>query len=169
MPLSRPVPKVADYIEHLYIMRSWLRPLEIWLDTTTSPLASSSPRVHQTTLIDDDLAEAGMPSRREQSPEVTGNWPADASVPYQWGARYVIEGSRLGVAVLYRRLAHALRPHKLRYLQDGNGASPNRWATFLHELRASVHTSTDISEACRGACASFDALIAIFPTERQLS
>jgi heme oxygenase len=165
MPLSRPDPKFTDYVEHLYIVRSWLGPLEIWLDTSTQ-LASSSPRLHQTTLIDADLADAGMPSVRAQSPGVARNWPAHASASFQWGARYVIEGSRLGTAALYRRLAHALRPHELRYLKGGNTPSPNRWPKFLHELRNSVQTPTEISEACRGACASFDALVAICPKEK---
>ena len=159
MPLSRPNPQLTDYVEHLRIMRTWLQPLECWLGGSA---------ILQTSLIDADLVEAGVPERANAANGTSGR-PVDATASYRWGARYVIEGSRLGAAVLYRRLSHALRPHKLRYLQDGTGISPDRWPNFLRELRASVKTPAEIEQACQGACASFDALIAICPSESEHS
>lgn len=169
MPLSRPNPQLTDYVDHLRIMRTWLEPLERWLNNSNGRLATSLPGIRQTSLIDADLVEAGMLNLPAHENTATSSWPADATEPYQWGARYVIEGSRLGAAVMYHRLADALRPHNLRYLQDGIGTSSARWSTFLRELRARVRTPTDISEACSGACASFDALLAICPMESERS
>jgi heme oxygenase len=44
-------------------------------------------------------------------------WPLDASPAWRWGVCYVIEGSQLGGAVLYKRLHERLAPHPLRYLK----------------------------------------------------
>jgi heme oxygenase len=65
--------------------------------------------------------------------------------------------------VLFRRLAQALRPHKLRYLQYGSGASGERWQKFLGELRAGVQTASEIEKACEGARDAFDALLSLCP------
>jgi heme oxygenase len=166
MPLSRPSPTVADYIDHLRLMRAWLQPLERWLEDSgvyAEPKALPTP---QTSLIDVDLAAAGIQLEGEQAGTGTRRWPIHAGVSYQWGARYVIEGSRLGAAVLYRRLSNALHPHELRYLQGGNGTSADRWPKFLCELRASVKAPAEIEQACEGACDSFDALLAMPLLER---
>ena len=175
MPLSRPNPNINDYVEHLRLMRAWLHPLECWLEGSDVYPDSSSPRILQTSLIDADLAEVGLPSEEVGLPSeadacVTkpGRWPARALVSYRWGARYVIEGSRLGAAVLYRRLSNDLRPHNLRYLQGDAGGSTDRWPKFLRDLRASVQTPAEIEAACEGACDSFDALLALRP-KKELS
>jgi heme oxygenase len=165
MPLSRPNPTMADYIDHLRLMRAWLQPLEGWLATSDVYPERHSPQILQTSLIDADLAESGLQCEPEQRGMSACGRPADADISYQWGARYVIEGSRLGAAVLYRRLAHALRPHSLHYLQGGTEASKNRWPQFLHELRATVRAPSEIEAACEGACDSFDALIAVRTSE----
>jgi heme oxygenase len=169
MPLSRLNPQLTDYIDHLCIMRTWLGPLERWLSTSRAPFPTSPPCAPQTSLIDADLAEAGMFDMGAHEDAATSHWPAHATEPYHWGARYVIEGSRLGASVLYHRLVDALRPHKLRYLQGAIETSTGRWPRFLRELRASVQTPTDVNEACTGACASFDALLAICAPESETS
>ena len=159
MPLSRPNPTVADYIDHLRLMRAWLQPLESWLEASDVYPEPHSSQISQTSWIDADLAESGLQGAADPAVTRARCWPADADISYQWGARYVIEGSRLGASVLYRRLSCALSPHKLRYLQGGDETSGHRWPTFLHELRASVRTPFEIEAACEGACHSFDALL----------
>lgn len=152
MPLSRPEPTHADYLDHLRLMRAWLYPLECWLE--------GSP-IFDTALIDADLAGAGVQPEHEPADAVMVRWPSTAGTPYRWGARYVIEGSRLGAAALYRRLRQALRPHELWYLHGGSESSVDRWANFLRELRAAVSHPVEIAAACEGACDSFDALLAL--------
>jgi heme oxygenase len=160
MPLSRADPTLADYIDHIRLMRAWLHPLECWLYSSAYS-RPSSPQLLQTALIDADLVEAGRPFEPEPASTANKCWADDADAAYRWGARYVIEGSRLGAAVLFRRLANTLRPHTLRYLQYGSGASGERWQKFLRELRAGVQTSSEIEKACEGARASFDALLSL--------
>jgi heme oxygenase len=80
---------------------------------------------------------------------------------YRWGVHYVIEGSQLGGAVLYERLHARLAPHRLRYLQ-GDAAGPGpRWRNFMQALRAGVRTPAEIADACAGACAAFDCILAL--------
>ena len=88
-------------------------------------------------------------------------WHGSDSAAYRWGVSYVIEGSRLGGAVLYRRLANQLAPHPLRYLRADGVAPGPRWQHFLRALRAHVQGAPAIAEACRGACDAFDSLIAL--------
>jgi heme oxygenase len=162
MPLSRPTLTIDDYIEHLVRMRAWLQPLEQWLEDSAAYTSSCLPPIRQTALIDADLTFALSSVSHQREPSLRPHrWPAQAPAPYRWGARYVIEGSRLGAAVLYRRLSYALRPHPLHYLRGDDGASPSRWPNFQRELRSGIRTSADIAAACKGACDSFDALLAL--------
>ena len=87
-------------------------------------------------------------------------WPAQASAAYRWGVCYVVEGSQLGGAVLYKRLAPRLAPHPLAYLR-GNGSPGPRWQQFLAALRAQVVEPGQIDDACAGARDAFDRLIAL--------
>ena len=160
LPLSAPLPDLADYAAHLRMLRDWLAPLEGWLagfadgpqaEATLGPTARLA-------LIDADLAEPGMP---EVVPGPQASWPPDASAAWRWGVAYVIEGSQLGGAVLYGRLFGPLAPHPLRYLRgDESGPGP-RWRAFMQALRAQVRSPEEIAEACAGACAAFDAILAL--------
>ena len=76
-----------------------------------------------------------------------------------WGVAYVIEGSRLGGQVLYRRLAEPLAPHPLRYLQGAGGQTGARWRAFLESLRAALDTPARIQAACDGAAWAFERLL----------
>jgi hypothetical protein len=74
---------------------------------------------------------------------------------------YVIEGSQLGGAVLYQRLAGALAPHPLRYLRGEGGGPGPRWRAIMQALRGAVRTPGEIADACEGACAAFDRMLAL--------
>lgn len=47
----------------------------------------------------------------------------------------------------------------------GEGPPGPRWQQFLSRLRAEVSAGADIAQACAGACAAFDALIAHLPQQ----
>lgn len=149
MPLSRQNPTHADYVDHLRLMRAWLVPL------AALPGASAH---RQIALIDADLAEAGLPVPAPAGQSLA-NWRIDAHDSYRWGARYVIEGSRVGAAVLYRRLKDTLRPYELHFLRGGSGMSADRWPRFLRQMCSAVQSPAEIDAACAGACESFDALL----------
>lgn len=166
LPLSAPLPTLDDYAAHLCMVRDWLAPLERWLaGFADGPQAEPTlPATTRLALIQADLAEPGMPEVRPLRPAAA--WPLDAGAAWRWGVAYVIEGSQLGGAVLYGRLAGPLAPHPLRYLRgDEAGAGP-RWRAFMQALRAQVTTPAEVDEACAGARAAFDAILALAPLNK---
>ena len=159
LPLSGPTPDLDDYARHLTLVRDWLAPLQVWLDGfRDGPQAVLAP-LERLPLIDADLDEPGMPVVRGAS--TPHAWPLDARAAYRWGVAYVIEGSQLGGAVLYRQLAERFAPHPLRYLRGVPQGPGPRWREVMLALRAQVTTSEDIEQACAGACAAFDAILAL--------
>jgi heme oxygenase len=164
LPIGAVDASLADYAAHLAMLRAWLAPLQDWLAGF-----DDGPRFDQAArlaLIGRDMDEAGMPAAR--SPQSAGDaakgdaaWPLDASPAWRWGVCYVIEGSQLGGAVLYQRLHARLAPHPLRYLK-GDAAGPGpRWRGFMLALREHVRSPQEIAEACDGACAAFDSILAL--------
>jgi heme oxygenase (biliverdin-IX-beta and delta-forming) len=83
---------------------------------------------------------------------------------YRWGVCYVVEGSQLGGAVLYKRLRAQLAPHPLHFLgADGAPVGP-RWQQFVHALRVSIVTDEARARACEGAVDAFDSLLSLLPS-----
>lgn len=160
LPLAAACPTLADYGAHLRMVRDWLAPLEAWLlGFTDGPRAEPAlPPLPRLALIASDLGEPGM---GEAPPRPQPAWPRDASAAYRWGVAYVVEGSQLGGAVLYQRLSGPLAPHPLRYLRGQEGGPGPRWRVFMVALRAGVTTPEEIAECCAGACAAFDAILAL--------
>lgn len=159
LPLSGPAPDLNDYATHLTMVRDWLTPLQAWLERFDDGPQAALPTLERLSLIAADLNEAGMPP--VAVPAVADEWPADASAAYRWGVCYVIEGSQLGGKVLYGKLAGPLAPHPLRYLR-GNDAGPGpRWRAFMLALKEHVNSPDEIGDACAGACAAFDSILAL--------
>ncbi|TWI66531.1 heme oxygenase [Pseudoduganella lurida] len=158
MPLARPAVTLADYREHLALLRSWLAPIEAWeagfTDGPQDPaLLAADPHLPS---IDADLAD--LPPAAAPLAQAAA-WQGSGASAYRWGVAYVIEGSRLGGAVLHRRLHAQLAPHPLRYLH-ANGVPPGpRWQQFMRLLRANVQDEAAIAQACQGACDAFDSLL----------
>ncbi len=162
LPLAQAGATLRDYRCHLLMLRAWLAPIEAWLanfdDAPQGP--NAPPAVDRLRSIDADLARcAGEPSP-VPAPSGAG-WPPQAGAAYRWGVCYVVEGSQLGGAVLYRRLAAQLAPHPLDYLKGSIEGPGPRWRVFCEALRAQVRGSAEIADACAGACAAFDRLLAL--------
>jgi len=163
LPIGAPDASLADYASHLAMLRAWLAPLQAWL-----PGFQDGPRFDQAgrlALIDQDLAERGMPSAPAAAIATAAAaapaWPSGASAAWRWGVCYVIEGSQLGGAVLHQRLRERLAPHPLRYLKGIDAGPGPRWRIFMQALREQVRTPAEIAEACAGACAAFDSILAL--------
>ncbi|GGY15425.1 biliverdin-producing heme oxygenase [Pseudoduganella dura] len=161
MPLARPCAALDDYRDHLALLRRWLEPVEAWQarfadGPQDAGLLAPAPHLP---LIEADLADASLPPVDAALPPA--QWQGRDSAAYRWGVAYVIEGSRLGGAVLYRRLAERLAPHPLRYLHNDGVPPGPRWQQFMRALRAHVQGQAAIAEACQGARDAFDSLIAL--------
>ena len=161
LPLARPDAGLADYVSHLTMLARWMGPIDGWLAAFDDG-PQAFPAVDRLSAIAADLALAGaaMPASAGLAA-----WPGAASAAYRWGVAYVIEGSQLGGAVLYKRLAGRLAPHPLTYLKpDADGPGP-RWREFTGALRAALRSEAEVAAACAGARAAFDAILALRPAE----
>jgi heme oxygenase len=159
LPIGAMDASLADYAAHLAMLRAWLAPLQDWLAGF-----DDGPRFDQAArlaLIDRDMDEPGMPDALVPQSVEDGAWPPDASAAWRWGVCYVIEGSQLGGAVLYQRLHARLAPHPLRYLKGSDAGPGPRWRGFMLALREHVRSPQEIAEACDGACAAFDSILAL--------
>ena len=163
LPIGAPDASFDDYARHLRMLQAWLAPLQPWLSGfEDGPHFDQRARL---ALIDADLAESGMPAAAPDALATAPQpaWPRDASAAWRWGVCYVIEGSQLGGAVLYKRLAERLAPHPLRYLKGEDAGPSPRWRSFMQGVREQVRTPEAIRDACAGACAAFDAILALAP------
>jgi heme oxygenase len=161
LALSGEAPTLGDYASHLLLLRNWLAPLQAWL-ARFADASVGLPHAGRLALIDADLQDPSLAGIVCLPLPVVAHtaWPLDASAAYRWGVCYVIEGSQLGGAVLYQRLHQMLAPHPLRYLRGAPAGPGPRWREFMLALRANVRGEAAIAEACAGACAAFDAILA---------
>jgi heme oxygenase (biliverdin-IX-beta and delta-forming) len=174
MPLSTAAPTLHDYRLHLQLIAAWLAPLERWLAGFADGPQGVLPVVERMPLIERDLNDVSLralPGVEAEAGADTGGQtakpPASSDAAYRWGVCYVIEGSQLGGAVLYRQLRDALAPHPLRYL-SGDGVPPGpRWKSFMEGLRENVCTPRDIARACDGAADAFDRLLSLLPAQAE--
>lgn len=159
MPLSVPSPSLADYHAHLCLLRDWVRLLQA-LPGTTERLAAETQALNTDIEACERLRAAASPAPAQ---DVDAAAPvaetAEQREACAWGVAYVIEGSRLGGQVLYRRLAEPLAPHPLRYLQGAGAQTGAHWRAFLEALRAALDTPDRVQAACEGAVWAFDRLL----------
>jgi heme oxygenase (biliverdin-IX-beta and delta-forming) len=166
MPLSVESVALSDYLAHLQVLRAWLVPLRAWLDTFDDgpQTAGAVFCTNRLALIDADLTGLPAPlplSLRVADATATARWRGHRSAAYRWGVCYVIEGSRLGGAVLYAQLYERLAPHPLSYLKDGREALGPGWKAFNFAIGTHVQEPEAIREACEGASDTFDSLIGL--------
>lgn len=163
MPLAAAAPSLADYGAHLALLHAWLAAIEAWLagyDDGPQERALLAP-IARAAIIEADLAHPAMPAQLPLPTPAARAWPANASAAYRWGVCYVVEGSQLGGAVLFKRLRGVLAPHPLAYLGADGAAVGARWQHFVALLRASVSAPCAVADACAGACDAFDSLLAL--------
>lgn len=162
LPLARPDASLADYLAHLRLLARWLAPIEAWqAGYGDGPQAlAASAGGERLAMIDADLAAAGE-AGEDGAASPGAPWPAHASAAYRWGVAYVVEGSQLGGAVLYKRLAERLAPHPLTYLKPGADGPGPRWRMFVAALSAALRSDAEVAEACQGARHAFERILAL--------
>ncbi|NYE61596.1 heme oxygenase [Duganella sp. 1224] len=159
-PLAAPAPDLRAYRDHLALLAAWLAPLQAALARHADGPQGALPMRDHLARLHADLADAALAGLPPPPPLAALPWPAQDDAAWRWGVAYVIEGSQLGGAVLYKRLAERLAPHPLDYLR-GDGPPGPRWQAFLAALRAEVTTPAQIEQACAGARQAFDRLLAL--------
>lgn len=174
MPIARPSPSMADYRDHLLVMLDWLGRLK-QIDAD----ADAADGFVESLAQDLEICE-GILRGTPRAPatwvavltgHVLGRQPPCKSAlatlnASQWGVAYVLQGSRLGNQVMYRRLHESLAPHPLAYLRGAGGDTGRDWTRFLQQLSAAVRTPQDVALACAGAVTAFGLLLEILtPSE----
>lgn len=158
LPLACPDAVLADYAAHLTVLRDWQRALTPWL---------SRAIIDETALVllEQDLSDCPAQAQAlatMPAPDITALRQVDDSRDgFCWGIAYVVEGSRLGGQMLYRRLSQQLAPHPLRYLGE-RGRTGTSWPDTLASLRSHLDTKPELQSACRGAVAAFELLLRRF-------
>ena len=158
LPLARADAVLADYAAHLTVLRDWQRALAPWL---TRAIIDSNALV----LLEQDLSDCPAQAHALAAlpvPDLTAlRQVDDGSDGFCWGIAYVVEGSRLGGQVLYRRLSQQLAPHPLRYLGQ-RGKTGASWPDILTRLRTHLDARPECESACNGAVAAFELLLLRF-------
>lgn len=152
VPLAGPSPSLRDYREHLQLLAPWVQDLA-GLGVARSRLDAEARAIEADLQACQRLLgpqEAARPSALHSASVARSG---DAA--FGLGARYVLEGSRLGAAFLHRRLADALAPHPLAYLSGAGWMPEGTWRGFLALLERQVGTAEQIARACEGANAAF--------------
>lgn len=162
MPLAREGADLADYARHLALLRAWVDILRRRVPGISTRLAQEAAALDVDLrecrrLLGPGAPEAPAPDQSEGLHERARQDADDEALA--WGVRYVLEGSRLGGQVLYRRLENALAPHPLAYLRGAGPATGAGWRMFLADLRSALDTPARVRRACEGAAMAFGLLL----------
>ncbi len=175
LPIAREDASLADYAAHL-------RALRPWLETVRQALAASGDaglaRVARRTerrlaALALDLEDAGgapavqgaqAHADADADPDMQRLADASHDPAFAWGLAYVLEGSQLGGAAMFKRLGPRLAPHPMRYFQpvDAPEGLAAQWKDFVAQLAAALHGPAAVGAAQRGAVAGFETLMPRF-------
>ncbi len=156
LPLARDRAGPRDYQQHLALLRTWV-----------GLLRDGGARL---ALLDEEAA--ALDAELAECERVTGRRAPVIAVPAaaqpaleadgaDWGLAYVLQGSRLGGQVLYKRLAQAMAPLRLGYLQGAGGATGARWKAFVAQLKTELADQPARTEAAvQAARQAFELLLA---------
>lgn len=171
LPIAREDASLADYAAHLRALRPWLESVRQALAASGDPGLGRVARRTERRLaaLALDLEDAG-PAQSPLQGEAAA--PADAQLlagpahdpAFAWGLAYVLEGSQLGGASMFKRLGPRLAPHPLRYFQpvDAPEGLPAQWKDFVAQLAAALRDPAAVEAAQRGAVAGFRTLMPRF-------
>ncbi|MDM0014580.1 heme oxygenase [Variovorax sp. J22P168] len=167
MPVGREDASLDDYLAHLRVLGPWMVQMRLALAEARVPaLAAVAARIDDRSralALDLGLEDAGAGLRVDASECRRFPLPACEPQAFAWGLAYVVEGSQLGGAVMYRRLSTRLAPHPLRYFAPVAGATTGAaWTAFVAALGAAVRSRPAIESAADGAAAAFEHLLAGF-------
>ena len=164
-PLSSLSADLHGYHAHLSMMRCWLSSIEHWLMQSNALAAFREGLSPQPLLqwIEADLSDNMSDNYYEKYSVLMAGikWRAQPSHAYIWGVRYVIEGSRLGSALLYKKLKAQFADQPLYFLYGDNGAPGPRWSLFCNMLNQQLVRPAEIEDASHGACDAFAVLLNI--------
>jgi heme oxygenase len=179
LPIARDDACLADYAAHLRALRPWLETVRHALaasgDAGLARVARRTERRLAALALDLEDAGGAPAAPRAQAhtgadagagadPDMQRLADASRDPAFAWGLAYVLEGSQLGGAAMFKRLAPRLAPHPMRYFQpvDAPEGLAAQWKDFVAQLAAALHGPVAVGAAQRGAVAGFETLMPRF-------
>jgi heme oxygenase len=169
LPIARDDASLADYAAHLRALRPWLETVRQALaasgDAGLARVARRTERRLAALALDlEDAGAAGADADAGADPDMQRLADASRDPAFAWGLAYVLEGSQLGGAAMFKRLAPRLAPHPMRYFQpvDAPEGLAAQWKDFVAQLAAALHGPVAVGAAQRGAVAGFETLMPRF-------
>ncbi|WP_210528605.1 biliverdin-producing heme oxygenase [Rubellimicrobium arenae] len=154
----------SDYATFLSHHAAILTPLELSLEAAgVARLLPDWPERSRRHALRQDLEVLGL------LPPSIGQGATPQGPAALLGMVYVLEGSRLGAAVLLRRVREATDPDvRAATLYLGHGAAQGLWTSFIDRLEQSPQALADPDAVVAGALAAFAAFeAAAGPAGRQ--
>lgn len=142
------------YADALVALERVLGPIETTLGDRVD---WSSARL--TPLLRTDIDDLG------RTPGSPVRWDGDDRPGGRWGARYVIEGSRLGATVVEPHLRNVLPSAPRRYFRAAAAGAAPRWARFRSAAAEALVCPREVDAAVESARAVFEALLGVLARE----
>ncbi|MCP5144902.1 MAG: biliverdin-producing heme oxygenase [Gammaproteobacteria bacterium] len=159
MPVSRESVGLPEYLEFLGLMAEWVAQIECWIGhhPSTGIWQSRLPFIRRYSRLVADLEASEHPVPRTMKCHFSAIalWPQDEA--FYWGVRYVIEGSRLGGRMLYRKLSEQHVASAMRFLAEDELLA-QQWRDLRQVMEVRIRSMFDLEVACTGAVAAFGML-----------
>lgn len=157
LPLAAVNPSLKDYIQHLLGFKTWLSDIGAYM--TDSSLVSPEFLALNTAalrLLTSDLQVLNV----QDTPAIS---PFDHSIRlnagFCLGVEYVVKGSALGSAMLYRKASALFPSAPMAFMQDAMMHGKDRWKQFLVKLESDAWTEDDLASAREGSIWAFQRYI----------
>lgn len=166
--LFRPNVNQTDYTCYLQIMHEVVFRFEEQVFPLLKPLLPDIDQRCKTDWLEEDLRQLGAWPAKTRTATLSEALPYPHNLGYLMGRMYVLEGSTLGGAVIYRQLQPVLNitPEKGgRYFYGYGPETGGRWKTFTDRLSTMAVVENESENILKGALAQFVAMQAFFDTQ----
>ena len=157
----------ADYTRYLQTMYAIISRFERVVFPLLTPFLSDIEHRRKTGFLEQDLRYLGGWSENYQALTEADTVINDTSLGYLMGKMYVLEGSTLGGAVIYKQLQPVLgfTPEAGGMYFFGYGPRTGAmWKVFIDKLSALAIENDESETILKGATDQFAALLAFFNT-----
>lgn len=157
LPLAAAHPSLQDYIQHLLGFKTWLS--DIGASMAGSRLVSPEFLALNTAalrLLTSDLQALNV--QESPAPSVVDH-SIRLNAGFCLGVEYVVKGSALGSAMLYRKASALFPSAPVTFMQDAMMHGKDRWKQFLVKLESDAWTEDDLASAREGSIWAFQRYI----------
>lgn len=166
--LFRPNVNLTEYKRYLQVMYEVVSDFEERVFPLLKPLLPDIDQRRKTGWLQEDLGQLGAGAANTHFSHLPEALLCPDNLGYLMGRMYVLEGSTLGGAVIYKQLQPVLNftPEKGgRYFYGYGPQTGARWKAFTDLLSTMAVIDNESENILKGASAQFVAMQAIFDTQ----